>query len=94
MPQRLSDAEILELGDLNLAESAREMLRWHTGYFMQEADDLLLVHLLARAHVVHQQRLVGVAAIQRDQGLSELLVNDLGVVLDLQLLHDRVAAAG
>ncbi len=42
MPQRLSDAEVLELGDLNLAESAREMLRWHTGYFMQEADDLLL----------------------------------------------------
>ena len=43
MPQRLSDAEILELGDLNLAESAREMLRWHTGYFMQEVDDVLLV---------------------------------------------------
>ena len=42
MPSRLSDAEILELGDLNLAESAREMLRWHTGYHMQEADDLLL----------------------------------------------------
>jgi ribosomal protein S18 acetylase RimI-like enzyme len=43
MSQRLSDADILELADLNLAESAREMLRWHTGYFMQEADDLLLV---------------------------------------------------
>lgn len=42
MSSRLSDAEILELGDLNLAESAREMLRWHTGYHMQEADDLLL----------------------------------------------------
>ena len=42
MSQRLGDAEILELADLNLAESAREMLRWHTGYAMQEADDLLL----------------------------------------------------
>jgi len=38
----MSESDVLELGDLNLAESSREMLRWHTGYEMAERDDLLL----------------------------------------------------
>ena len=39
----MQEREILTLSDLNLAEAAREMARWHKDYRIEESDDLLLV---------------------------------------------------
>ncbi len=39
----MNAAEALMLGDLNLAESAREMVRWHADHRIEERDDLLFV---------------------------------------------------
>ncbi len=39
----MTDSELLELADLNLAESSREMARWQSGHHIEERDDLLLI---------------------------------------------------
>ena len=38
----MTPQEILELSDLNLAESTREMARWHAASEIREARDLLM----------------------------------------------------
>ncbi|MBW2274697.1 MAG: GNAT family N-acetyltransferase [Deltaproteobacteria bacterium] len=42
-PRTIPDGDVLELSDLNLAETAREMVRWHSQYEMRETTDLLCV---------------------------------------------------
>ena len=44
-------------------------------------------------YVAHERNLAAVAAAQCNQSLAQLLVDDLGVVQDLELLHDGIAAA-
>lgn len=39
----MDDATLLELSDLNLAESAREMARWRSAWHTEEHDDLLCI---------------------------------------------------
>jgi ribosomal protein S18 acetylase RimI-like enzyme len=39
----VTDAEVLTLADLNLAEATREMARWQRDYRIEERDDLLFV---------------------------------------------------
>jgi len=39
----MNAADLLALGDLNLAEAAREQARWHRNHLIEERDDLLLV---------------------------------------------------
>ena len=43
MKRKLTDAELLELSDLNLAEAAREITRWHESHEIEESADILLV---------------------------------------------------
>ena len=44
-------------------------------------------------YVLHERNLVAAAAVQCNQSLAQLLVDDLAVAHDLELLHDGIAAA-